>query len=379
MKTASGAFMHTDVAGIVELLRERPNLSRAELGQNLGRTPATVTHLVRGLIDSGIVEEIGSHRSFNGRPRIPLRLNPSVMYAFAVDVGVSSVSIAVLDFGGELIYLHEIPQSVAAITEGVSVIADGIQEVFKKTGIEKEKFCGLGVSIPGIFNSAKGTVIFSPNLPEWTGMSLKEMFRTETGLETVVVENDANAAALGELWFGSGKHLQDIICIISDAGIGAGIIHNRELVRGEDNAAGEIGHMLVHTDAKAPVCGCGNQGCLESVASLTVVQRKIQQGEPINEVLEQTTNYLGIAFSNLINTLSPQALILLGPMLTDYPEMWPLAVQKTRARMMPYLLHRTLFLPSALGKHAPLYGLAGLLFSEALKNGWSHRMVKTSP
>lgn len=379
MKPIAEGFMHSDVTEIVELLRERPSLSRAELGQNLGRTPATVTHLVRGLINSGIVVEIDSHRSINGRPRIPLHLNPSVMYAFAVDVGIESVSIAVLDFSGKMIYLHEIPQSVSAITEGISVIADGIQYVFAQVGIDKEKFCGLGVSIPGIFNTAKGTVIFSPNLPEWTGMSLQEMFRTETGLDTVIVENDANAAALGELWFGAGKKLQDFICVISEVGIGAGLIHNRQLVRGEDGAAGEIGHMLVDTDTEAPLCGCGKQGCLESFASLSVVKKRIEQGESIAEVLDQTTNYLGIAYSNLVNTFSPQALILLGSMMTDYPEMWPLAIQKTRARMMPYLLNRTLFLPSALGKHAPLYGLAGLLFAEALKNGWPRKLVRSSP
>ncbi len=378
MKTAPNDLRHADVSEIIELLRVQPNLSRAELGQNLGRTPATVTNLVRGLIDVGIVEEVDQHNSFNGRPRIPLRLNANAMYAVTADIGISSVSIALFNFSGEIVYLLEIPKSLSNVTEGVGIIADGIQHVLSKTGIGKEKICGLGMSIPGIFNATKGTVIFSPNFPEWTGMGLKEIFRKETGFETIIIENDANASALGELWFGTGRKLKDFICVLADTGIGAGFIHDRQLVRGEDNATGEIGHMLVDTEVNAPLCGCGNHGCLEAVASRSIVNKKIQSGESPSEVMEQTSSYLGIAFSNLINTFSPQAIILLGPTVSDYPEMFALIVQKTRIRMLPYLLNRVLFLPSALGHLAPLYGLAGLLFSDVLTNG-SNWLVRSSP
>ncbi len=379
MKSFSRSFVHNDMAAVVEKLRMTPHMSRAELGQLLGRTPATITYVVRELLDKGIVEEVDTHRSFNGRPRIPLQLNASVTYALAVNVGISSVTIAVLNFAGELIYSEEIPQSVAAITKGIGVIAEGIKMAFDKTGIQKERFCGVGISIPGIFNSDKGTVVFAPNLPEWTGMSMQELFKAETGLDTVIIENDAKSAALGELWFGAGKELQDFICVIGDAGIGAGFVYNREIIRGEDNATGEIGHMLVDTDNHAPICGCGNRGCLESVASLSVVRKRIQDGDNLNDVIEQAASYLGVAFSNLINIFSPQALIMLGPMVQEFPEMWTMAVRKTRKRMLPYLLPRIRFLTAELGGYAPIYGMAGLLFSEVLKPGWSQKQVDSSP
>jgi len=199
-----------------------------------------------------------------------------------------------------------------------------------------------GVAAAGLCNPVTGTIIESPNLPEWRDVPFASWLQQDLALP-VFIANDANAAALGELRYGAGRGLRDFIYVTVSSGIGGGLVLGGELYAGHSNTAGEVGHIPVEPDG--PPCGCGSHGCLEAVASGLALareaSRRLAQGEPsvllelcrgdtsmvtaelvhqaalrgdglALELAEQTGRYLGIAFAGLINVLNPEAIIVGG-------------------------------------------------------------------
>ncbi len=365
---------------IVHLLRNYPHLSRSELATLLRATPATLTHQVRMLLDTGWIRETTARRSgTGGRPRMGLSLDNDAVYAVTVSVGLTTVVVAAVDFGGHIVALREIPHSMSAIAQGITVINDAIQDLVESLAVDRQKWAGLGVAIPGIWDPVSKTVVFSPNLPEWSGMKLGELFRRSSGIETVIVENDADASALGELWFGAGREVQDMMYVLCDVGIGAGLIVNRELVRGQDNSVGEIGHVSVNSCTGEYRCGCGRVGCLEYVASLTALNRYLAEGMTTEAALNVVADYFGTALGSIINMLSPQVVVLGGATLQTYPVLWTLLVQSTRGRILQHLMHKTQLILSPLGVHAPLLGLAALVFEQRIQSDQDTHPGTVSP
>lgn len=355
---------------IIRILRNYPQLSRSELATLLPVTPATLTHQVRDLIDAGWIVETSSHRSSTGgRPRIGLSVDNEAAYAVVVSVGLTTVLVAAVDFGGHIVAKREIRDSMAAVAQGINVVSDAIKEVMTQLAVDASKWAGLGVAIPGIWDPDSESVVFSPNLPDWNGMKVGELFRRSTNMESVIVENDADAAAWGELWFGAGREIQDMMCVLCDVGVGSGLVINRQLVRGQDNSVGEIGHIFVDSHGPAYTCGCGHEGCLEAVASLGALNRYLAAGMTQGEALDRIAKYIGMALGSIVNVLCPQIVVLGGAMLQSYPVLWPLIVQNTRARVLNHLMHKTQFILSPLGDYAPLLGLADLVFERRLQIG----------
>ncbi len=353
---------------IIRILRNYPQLSRSELVTLLPVTPATLTHQVRDLIDAGWIVETSSHRSSTGgRPRIGLSVDNGAAYAVVVSVGLTTVLIAAVDFGGHIVAKREIQDSMTAVAQGINVVSDAIKEVMMQLAIDASKWAGLGVAIPGIWDPDSESVVFSPNLPDWNGMKVGELFRRSTNMESVIVENDADAAAWGELWFGAGREIQDMMCVLCDVGVGSGLVINRQLVRGQDNSVGEIGHIFVDSHGPSYTCGCGHVGCLEAVASLGALNRYLAAGMTQAEALDRVAQYIGMALGSIVNVLCPQVVVLGGAMIQTHPVLWPLIVQNTRARILNHLLHKTQFILSPLGENAPILGLAGLVFERRLQ------------
>ncbi len=361
----SGTRMDADY--IIKLLRNYPQLSRAELSTMLPITPATLTHQIRTLIDSGWIGETTAHRSaIGGRPRMGLSVDNTAAYAVTVVVGLTTVDVAVVDFSGHIVVQREIEHFMTAVSQGIAVISETIQEVIEQAAIDPHKWAGVGISIPGIWDPDSETVVFSPNLPQWDGMKIGELFRRSLDVPDIIVENDADAAAWGELWFGAGRDIQDMVYVLCDVGIGAGLVINHQLVRGQDNSVGEIGHMFVTSEGPDYSCGCGHVGCLEAVASLGALNRYQDGGMTQDAALDHVAQYLGMALGSIVNILCPQVVVLGGAMLQSYPVLWPMIVHNTRSRVLNHLMHKTQFILSPLGDHAPLLGLADLVFSRRL-------------
>ena len=201
-------------------------------------------------------------------------------YCFGVDVGCISVKIGLFDVEGNILEKWEIPTRTAHNGEAILPdIAQALAEKQEERGIDKLEVVGVGVGAPGPIDK-DGMVYEAVNLG-WGVFSLKETLEELCGLP-VRAGNDANVAALGEMWKGGGQGYRNLVLVTLGTGVGGGIIINGEILNGATGAGGEIGHIHIEDNEETP-CNCGNLGCLEQYASATGVVRLA------NRVLRETT------------------------------------------------------------------------------------------
>lgn len=258
-----------------------------------------------------------------------------------VDLGGTTIKVAFISMDGEIIEKWEIPTDKSG-ERIVDDIAKAIDEKVKELGESKDKLAGIGMGAPGPVDLETGVIYRTVNLG-WKNYPLKDRLEKATGLPAAV-ENDANIAALGEMWKGAGNREKDLICITLGTGVGGGIIVNGEIVHGNSGPGGEIGHMQSVVKGGAP-CNCGKTGCLETVASATgiarIAQEKIQvggEGSQLKtlyekngsltakdvfdaakkgdyqamEVVEEVTMHLGLALATLASALNPAKIVIGG-------------------------------------------------------------------
>jgi glucokinase len=257
------------------------------------------------------------------------------MNAIGVDVGGTKIAAAVVSPAGEILNEVRYPTQAVPPDRLIDTIAGAITEV--RDGFEVGAVC---LAVPGLIMASDNTVIFSPNLHEIENIGLDEAIGSRTGMR-VTVENDANAAAWGEFRYGAGKDVEHQVFITLGTGVGGGVITHGVLLRGAQGAGGELGHVTLDPDG--PVCGCGNHGCLEALASGTAIGRRAREvanerpnsalgrlaierqvlGEDVTSlardedeaaryVMEETGRWLGIGLAGFVNVFNPQVIAVGG-------------------------------------------------------------------
>lgn len=260
-----------------------------------------------------------------------------------VDIGGTTIKMAFISLEGEIINKWEIPTDISQKGQFIPKdIASSIDQVLAEFNQPKSKLAGIGIGAPGPVNYEDGSIGVAVNLG-WKHFPLKEILEAKTALP-VVVENDANMAALGEMWKGAGEGAKDLICVTLGTGVGGGIIANGEIIHGVNGAGGEIGHITSVVE-DGVLCNCGKKGCLETVASATGIVRlaldelhsnpipsKIrdyyhehqmvtakgvfdavdQDDELAKKVMQKVVLYLGLALANLANGLNPEKIVIGG-------------------------------------------------------------------
>ncbi len=191
-------------------------------------------------------------------------------YVFGVDVGGTTIKLGLFDKDGELLDKWEVPTKTENGGEKILPdVAASIQRKMKEKSIQKDEVIGVGLGAPGPID-AEGTVYVAVNLG-WGTFSIRDTLSGLLGMK-VKAGNDANVAALGEMWKGGGKGCKNLVAVTLGTGVGGGIIVNGEILTGASGAGGEIGHIHVQ-DGETEICGCGNTGCLEEYASATGIVR----------------------------------------------------------------------------------------------------------
>ncbi|HET59120.1 MAG TPA: ROK family protein [Chloroflexi bacterium] len=259
---------------IVRALRQHQTLSRAELAAETGLNRSTVSSIVNDLIQQHMMEETTYQSDRIGRPGLLLTLNPSYGCTIGIEVNVDYLAATLLDFTYRVIWQARTP-----LTPGLSpadVIMNGIaftQEAIQEAQYRRIPPLGIGVVLPALIDTHRGAVTLGPNLG-WQNISVLKYWQAQFDLP-ILVENDANAAAVAEHYLGNARNVENFVLITGGVGIGGGIMVDGKLMRGQNGYAAEVGHMVV--DPEGQQCGCGSQGCLETVIGNTIIVEETRQ------------------------------------------------------------------------------------------------------
>jgi glucokinase len=183
-------------------------------------------------------------------------------YVVGVDVGGTNIKLGVVDHSGKVIVRNSFATKPFASSriKLISALAREIEASIITAGLNKKQIAGVGIGLPGLVDYEKGLVRFLPNIPGWRGVHLKSILQKRVNLP-VFVDNDVKVITLAESKFGAGRGVRNLVCLTLGTGVGAALILNGQLYRGEDNAAGELGHMPLNEHG--PKCNCGGFGCFE--------------------------------------------------------------------------------------------------------------------
>jgi len=275
---------------------------------------------------------------------LPIRHSPFAHSLFiGIDLGGTKIGTGLVGGDGRIIaHDYEPTRAVEGQRAVIGRMLDGARRVMAQAGVHGSQVAAVGIGAPGFLDIEAGVVVAPPNLPGWERVPLKQLIEDQLGISTFL-ENDANAAALGEYRFGAGRGAEHMIYVTASTGIGGGLILDGKLYHGESGGAGEIGHMTIMPDG--PRCGCGNHGCLEALASGTAIARvarervtrgaptliaNLAEGDPeritaklvaeaagqgdevAEDILAEAMNYLGIGMANLVNLFNPQVIVIGG-------------------------------------------------------------------
>lgn len=227
---------------VLELLREKGPISKSYISEELGISLPSILRITDGLITEKLVRETGGSEWSGGRPRTLIEFNTTEQLTVGIDLGGTKVYGAVTDLGGSILFDKTIHRHNSIGEESYEIVVDLIKELIDYANKTGKDLRGIGIGVPGVTEHKTGKVLHAPSL-EWIDFSLKEKLEKEFGIP-VVVDNDVNMAALGEMWFGHGQGISNLALMSIGTGIGMGLILNNTLYRGSHEAAGEIGYLI---------------------------------------------------------------------------------------------------------------------------------------
>jgi glucokinase-like ROK family protein len=334
-----------NVVSILKALFKTPLVSRAELARRTDMTSATVSSLVARLVDLGLLESVGEGESTGGRKPVLVRFRPDAFYLAGVDVGLAKVIVVVTNLHGSVVARRRIELSSQESKESmVGAISDVVGDLFREEPGIASLVQAIGVSYPGLVSPEEGVVLNTPNRPFLNGIPLARILRN-TAEVPVFLENDGMCMTLGQVRFGDGVGAQNVVGLLLGDGVGGGLIVNGEPYRGHGTHTAEFGHITV--SPTGPICGCGNQGCLEVTAgalavaenarrtvlagrgqtmlelaggkvteiSARVVDEAARMGDPTAlDLMLQAGWFIGMALADVVNMLDPDLVVVGGGM-----------------------------------------------------------------
>ncbi|HKV36057.1 MAG TPA: ROK family transcriptional regulator [Pyrinomonadaceae bacterium] len=362
---------------VLNYVREREPISRAEIARETALQRSTISAIVEDLTREGLIEEVGEGESTGGRRPTMLKLRAVGPIAVGVSITPTCTTIASSDLAGRVIDQQKF------LTDPDKTLHQVISAVRELNARYQGSIEGVGVSLPGLVDPSTGTALYIPYFA-WRDLAVTDEISRAVGLP-VVIDNDANAMALAELWFGRPEvdYARDFIMVLVAEGVGTGIIFDGQVYRGQRGAAGEFGHMVIGDHAPVP-CSCGSDDCWEAFSSegaaiaryrklaetpnnipitfKEVVDRALSGEESARVALVETARYLGVGISNLIIGFSPEAVVVGG----EIARAWDL-IESALTEAIEHSVRRGLpsarILPSTLGDTPTLRGALSLVLA----------------
>jgi glucokinase-like ROK family protein len=383
----------------VEIIRKHGTMSRTSLAKLLETSRASVTAIAGKLLEEGVLAEVGYGESVGGRRPQMLDINAGLGYVAGIDIGATSVDLALADFSGKILARDSFMADVRVQPELLlERINQAVLEMLKNQGVGSYALLAMGMGVPGPVHYPTGMLIQPPLMPAWEGFSIKEYINNQFSKAVLCIDNDVNIMAIGEARVGGGTNLNNFMYVKVGTGIGCGVIMNHEIYRGSDGCAGDIGHICI--DYNGPVCHCGNTGCLEfmaagpaiaamaheaskrgeserlanriaenggSLSSIDVGELAAAGDRASNRIIGESGKMIGGVLAGLVNFYNPEA-IFLGGGVTKIGHQFLSTIRQFTLRRATALSTRSLLIDySKLGDDAGVHGAIWL----ALENIFS--------
>lgn len=370
---------------VLAAIRDRGPISRTGIAGATRLSPGTITGISAALIDQGLVVERAEGVSTGGRRPILLALNHQAGLVVGAKLTESHVTVALTDLAAGVVQQQEIalgadrdPDAVVAKLAGL--VAD------LRARHPGHRLFGLGLGMAGVIDRRQGICRFSPFL-HWRDVPLRRLLEERLALP-VVVENDVNALAMAELWFGAGAGISDFLVVTLGRGVGLGMVLDGRLYRGGHGGGGEFGHLTLAPDG--PVCNCGKRGCLEALVGDPAILRDIRAATgtaitideaatraragdaAIRAVFETAGRSLGLALAHLVNLFNPALLIVGGEGAPTLDLLQAPMAETLRRNCFDGLLADLRLVVEPWGDDAWARGAAGLMLDELFRPALFH-------
>lgn len=384
---------------IINLIRTKNPIFKAEISRMTGLSIPTVMKITDDFIKSGLVKVQGKGESSGGKRPELLEFVYDAYYIVGVDIGRNSIKTILMDLNANKL------NSIVIKTEEtkpekmvIDKVIRSIETVINESNIDKNKILGIGVGMPGLLDIEKGIVLFSPDF-DWEGVQLIQPIKEHFDLP-IHIENSTRAIAMGEKWFGIGTIANNFLCVNLGHGIGSAIVMDGELYHGSSGSSGELGHITLEKDG--PICECGNIGCLEALASANAITKTAKNiilngvdtliisecngniedveaktvfdaakkgDEVAMKIIEEAINYIGIGLANYINLFDPDLIILAGGIVNAGDILLEGIKKVVLKRQMKFAARKLKIKVSNFGDDATAIGAASFLLKELIESG----------
>ena len=311
-------------------------------------------------------------------------------YSVGIDLGGTKILIALIEkeSGKVIHFVKKKTKKEKGAANIVRKMISGINELFEDSGVDLEEISSIGIAAAGQIDREHGIILGAPNL-DCYDLNLKEILESEYNLP-IYLANDVEAATLGEMKFGAGQGVDDLVCVFVGTGVGSCIVKNGEIIRGATGTAGEIGHIIV--DLNGRQCNCGAHGCLEAYASRSAIEKRIEgalkkgrhsvildyleegksitssmirksierEDELVTHCLDEASAYLSGGLASIINFINPKLIILGGGLIEAVDYFYKKTIKDAKLKCLPVPATKIEFKKTALGDFSGVIGAAYL-------------------
>ena len=329
---------------LIDLVRKYGDFTKPDLTSYTDFSRSKITSCIDSLLDKKIIVTNTDTEYSGGRRSKVYSLNGQLGLLAGIDIGATSIDLGIADFSGKFLVRYSEPASVRnGPIKILGRVCSLLERMLQENNLNTEKLKGIGIGVPGPVDFSMGNLVSPPIMPGWDSYPIIQTVQHWFPATTVVVDNDVNVMALGEINQGAGRGVDDLIFVKIGTGIGAGIICEGKIYRGFSGCAGDIGHIAVNKSG--PVCHCGNKGCLERVAGGPAIAERAlfsaqaenspillkhyeangktlraedvgdaaREGDPTAiEVIRESGQYVGDVLAGLVNFYNPQMIVIGG-------------------------------------------------------------------
>lgn len=368
---------------LLNLMLDGQPRTRADLIEMTGLARSTVAGRIDGLLSVGLLQPSGQSRSTGGRPPTRFAFNPRARLVLAADFGATHGRAALTDLTAAVLAEEVADLDIAAGPEAtLGWLVEVTERLLTQVGRTREDLAGIGIGLPGPVEHQTGRMVKPPIMPGWDGFGVADWVSERVGAP-VLVDNDVNLMALGEHSV-AYSHVEHLVFVKVATGIGAGIISGRRLHRGAQGSAGDLGHVQSPRGGDA-LCSCGNQGCLEAIASARAIALELDPDlSPVADAsravldrlgrgdrdavtaIRRAGRDIGEVLASCVSLLNPSVIVLGGALAGGAPSLLAGVREVIYARSLPLATGELSVVPAQTGEHAGVIGAATMAVQQFL-------------